>query len=82
MRVVSIEFDEGEELAFVTARLSAAEAAFVATFAGKQTGETAEAIMPGGSEASSHLYNGFVGGVFNRLYDAGVTDWIENQRPE
>jgi hypothetical protein len=81
MRVVSIEFDDAEDLGFVTARLSAAEAAFIATFTGKQTGETAEAIMPGGAEASSHLYSGFTGGVFNRLYESGVSEWVEDQRP-
>lgn len=79
MRVVSIEFDDAENLSAVTARLSAAEAAFIATFTGKQTGETAEAIMPGGGEASTHLYNGMAGGVFNRLYDAGVVEWIEER---
>ena len=77
MRVVSIEFDDAEELAFVTARLSAAEAAFIAKFTGKQTGEAAEEIMPGGGgEASSHLYQGMTGGVFNRLYADGVDGWI------
>lgn len=79
MRVVRIDFDESEELEAVTVRLTAAEAAYIATFTGKQTGESAEAVMVGGSEASSHLYHGMTGGVFNRLYDDGVREWVDGQ---
>lgn len=79
MRVVKIEFDEAEELDAVTVRMSAAEAAFVATFTGKQNRASAEEIMRGGSEASSHLYEGMTGGIFNRLYDGGVGEWVDSQ---
>lgn len=79
MRVVKIEFDESEELDAVTVRMSAAEAAFIAKFTGKQNGISAEEIMRGGSEASRHLYEGMTGGIFNRLYEAGVDEWIEGQ---
>lgn len=79
MRVVKIEFDESEDIETITVALTVAEAAFIATFTGNQSGETAEAVMRGGSEASSHLYEGMTGGVFNRWYDAGVTEWVEGQ---
>ncbi len=77
--IKSIEFDDAEELESVTVKLTAKEAAFIAIFAGRQNGETANQLMPGGDEASSHLYQAFVGGVFNRLYDDGVNDWLTDR---
>jgi hypothetical protein len=76
--IKSMEFDENDELEFVTVRMSAEEAAFIAKFTGRQTGETAEKIMSGGAPASSHLYEAMTGLVFNRLYDGGVDDWHQN----
>lgn len=73
--IKSIELDDEENVEFVTVRLAAEEAAYIASFTGKQTGETAEAIMPGGAPANSHLYEAMTGGVFNRWYDGGVEEW-------
>lgn len=81
MRVVSIEFDRAEELEAVTVRLTAAEAAFITKFVALQTGEQDEAVMPGGSEASSHLYEGMTTSVFNRYHENGVDGWIEENQP-
>lgn len=73
--IKSIEFDNNGELEFVTVRMSAEEAAFIAKFTGRQSGETAEEVMTGGAPASSHLYDTMAGEVFNRLYDGGVDEW-------
>lgn len=77
MRVVRIDFDEAEELEAVTVRLSAAEAAYIATFTGKHTAPGA--VIPGGEVANHTLYEGMAGGIFNRLYDGGVSEWVDGQ---
>lgn len=77
--IKAIEFDDSEQLESVTVKLTAAEAAFIALFTGKQTGEEDEDVMPGGSEVSSHLYEAFTKGTFNMLYDSGVSGWLADQ---
>jgi len=76
-QIKSIELDDNENIEFVTVKLSAEEAAFIAFFTGKQTGDTANEVMRGGAPASSHLYEAFTGGVFNKWYDDGVKEWLE-----
>ena len=76
--IKSIEFDDDDELEFVTVRMSAEEAAFIAKFTGRQSDATAEEVMSGGRPACNHLYAALVGKVFNRLYDGGVDDWHHN----
>lgn len=71
----SVEFDGNEELAFVTVRMSAEEAALIAIFTGKNTLSSAEEVMAGGSPASTALYQTLVGNVFNKLYSGGVEEW-------
>ena len=77
--IKSIKLDDDESIEFVTVKLTVAEAAFIAAFTGKQTGDTANEIMSnGGAEASSGLYEAFTGGVFNRWYDGGVNEWYRD----
>jgi hypothetical protein len=78
-QVKAIELDDDESVEFITVKLTVAEAAFIAAFTGKQTGETANEVMSkGGAEASSGLYDAFTGGVFNRWYDGGVNEWYHD----
>lgn len=76
--IKSIEFNDEEELEYVTVRMSAEEAAFIAIFTGKKNGTDPEATMRGGGPASSHLHSAMAGGVFNRLYEDGVEEWLRN----
>lgn len=78
-QIKMVELDDDEDIGFVTVRLTAAEAAFIAKFTGRQTGETANEVMPGGDEASRGLYGAMTGGVFNRWYDSGVDEWVSEQ---
>lgn len=78
-QVKSVELDDNEDIEFVTVKLTTAEAAYIATFTGRQTGETAEQIMTGGAEASRHLYEAMTGGIFNRWYDGGVGEWVADR---
>lgn len=78
-QVKSIELDDGGDVEFVTVKLTVAEAAFIAVFTGKQTGESANQLMAGGDEASRALYEAFTGGVFNRWYDGGHREWLAAQ---
>lgn len=73
--IKSMEFSDGGELEFVTARMTAEEAAFIAFFTGQDSDP--EAVMRGGAPASSHLYAAFAGDLFNRLYPNGVEEWHE-----
>jgi 3-mercaptopyruvate sulfurtransferase SseA len=77
-QVKSIELNDDEEVEFVTVKLTAAEAAFIARVTGRQTGETAEQFMAGGAEASHRLYEAMAGGLFNRWYDGGVEEWVND----
>lgn len=78
--VKSIEFDDEGNPEQVTVRLTADEAAYVAVFTGKQSDESASDIMRGGGGPNRRLYESMVGDVFNRCYDGGVQDWLNDQR--
>jgi hypothetical protein len=73
-----IELDENEDPSFVTVRMSIQEAAFITTVMGKQSGESADELMPGGGEASRSLWNAFTGGLFNRWYDGGFSEYLRD----
>ncbi len=73
-RIVSIGFDDDEELAEVVVRLTAAEAAYLAKLTGKQNHTAANEMSAGGAEATGGTYDALTR-VFNGLYDDGVNDW-------
>jgi hypothetical protein len=75
--VKSVDFDDAGKPEAVTLRLSVEEAAFIATFVGDQSAQTAEVVMPnGGAVASSALYNTLSGQVFYAYWDAGVDGYL------
>lgn len=78
-QIKSIELDDSEDVEFVTVKLTVAEAAFIAVFTGRQTGESANQLMADGAAASSALHEAFTGGVFNRWYDGGHREWLADQ---
>lgn len=73
-----IEMDDDGQPEWVTIRLSNEEAAFIAKFTGKQSGDTANEVMKGGAVANRALFETFTGEVFNRYFDGGVDEWIRD----
>lgn len=80
MKLRSIRFDADENPSIVLAELTIEEAAFIAKFTGGLTGEQTDAIMRGSQQAKSDIYGCLIGGVFNRFWDDGLRDYL-NDRP-
>lgn len=76
-----MEFDDDEDLAFVTVRLPIKVAVYLGLLAGKQNGLTSEELAPGfGSDANTQAYELFSGGIANRFWDGGIEDAAQHLR--
>ena len=76
-RIARIDLDENEDPTEVHVVMSTLEAALVAKLVGKLSATSAEEVIArGGAEAVRTLYEGLVGGYFNRFYDGGVDDYL------
>jgi len=73
MRITAITLDKGMP-ATITSEISAAEAIFLATLLGQQTGIAANGVWPGHGELSTAVYDCLSGEVFNRYYEDGVDE--------
>jgi hypothetical protein len=71
-----VETDDGTVTlpATVTVKMPLAEALYIAATCGKRNHPDANAIMRGGAEVNSEIYDCLVADVFNRYWDCGVTD--------
>jgi hypothetical protein len=75
MLIRTLEFDEDEQPESLTVQMSIREAAYLAKVTGKHSSDTANAVMRGGSEANTLVYNALTGAVFNRYWDGGVHEY-------
>jgi len=79
--VKSMEFDDDEDLAFVTVRLPIEVAIYLGMLTGKQNGLTSEEVAPGfGRNANHQAYELFSGGIANRFWDGGLEDAAQHMR--
>jgi hypothetical protein len=59
----------------ITVEMTARELVFLAKTLGKQNGNVAETLLPGGTAESAEIYDCLTGDVANRFFDSGVEDW-------
>lgn len=74
MNIKNIKLDDEGDPAFVTVRMSVAEAKYIALTVGKTNWNDREQIMAGGGEAGDEIYSELTGGFFNRFWDDGVNE--------
>lgn len=77
MRVKRIDFNEDEDPATVHVAMSTTEAAMITLLIGKLNHHEMEDLMRGGGVVGSALCEGFAGAFFNRFYDGGVREYVE-----
>lgn len=80
MKVKRIDLDDEEVPERVLVELSHDEAAYLALLLGKQNGNAANEITPGGAALGGAVHNGLTGGLFNRFYEDGVDGAVQAMR--
>lgn len=68
---------EGAVPETITVEMTARELVFLAKTLGKQNGNAAEALLPGGTAECVEIYDCLTGDVANRFFDGGVDDWAQ-----
>jgi hypothetical protein len=78
-RLKQIELNADGNPEFITVHLSVVEAALIAKITGAQSPATAEEVMAGGGEASDGLYHAIADDLFNRFWDGGVEEYLDQR---
>lgn len=80
MKLISMDFNEAELPETITVTLTIQEAAFLAKFVGGARVIDMNKVFDGGDKPGVEVYECLVGAVFNRYWDDGVDDYIEDRR--
>jgi hypothetical protein len=80
VKVKRIDLDDEAMPESITVELSHDESVFLAALLGRMKGNQEEKILAGGSVLVGALYEGLAGGVFNRFYENGVEDAVQEAR--
>lgn len=79
MKVRAIEFSEGTPVTpdVITVEVTVEELAYIAMLTGRQSNETANAVMAGGDQLNYQIWGAAVGDVFNRYWSGGIKDYVD-----
>lgn len=77
MRVRSVDLDENGNPSAATVTLTRKELQLIAKMLGDQSHEDVDRLLPGHAQASSDIYRGLTGLVFNPYWDDGLSDAIQ-----
>ena len=80
MRVKTLSFDDDGMPDGGAFFITGAEMLYLAQLTGRQTGTTAEQVMPGGSTANSDIFDCLSGSVFNAFYEDGADEAARARR--
>lgn len=84
MNLLAIEFEPGDDGAVdpsrITVKMTRNEALLIAQVLGHMKGTEQEAMFPGGNSVGTDIYDCLVSDMFNRYWDDGVRDALQEAR--
>ncbi|MGI5216225.1 hypothetical protein [Nocardia sp. CA-290969] len=78
MKLHGILLDDDEQVDGATVTLTRAELQIIAVLIGRRSDTKIEEVLPGHGHAADELYNGLIGGIFNRFWEDGLDDALRD----